>query len=100
MVVEKNPDRKKIFKETVKERIEDPTGRLTRLLKYMGGEPRELIKPCVQQPTHLGYRNAKMLLEKQYGNPHIVYASYRKEIKNWPPKINGDAKSYLEFFVF
>ena len=54
----------------------------------------ELIKSCVQQPTHLGCRNAKMLLEKQYGNPHIIYVSYRKEIKNWPPKINGDAKAY------
>ena len=44
-----------IFKEVVENRIEDPTGRLIRLIKYIDGEARELIKPCVQQPTHLGY---------------------------------------------
>ena len=43
-----------IFKEEVEDRIEDPTGRLIRLVKYTDGEARELIKPCVQQPRHLG----------------------------------------------
>ena len=48
-----------IFKEAVEDRIEDPTGRLVRLIKYTDGEARELIKPCIQQPIHLGYQNAK-----------------------------------------
>ena len=55
-----------IFKEVAEDRIEDPTGRLIRLIKFTDGEARELIKPCVQQATHLGYQNAKMLLEKRY----------------------------------
>ena len=59
-----------------------------------------LIKPCVQQPTHLEYQYAKMLLEKWYGDPHGIYTSYRKDIKNWPPIKHGDAKSYQEFFTF
>ena len=88
-----------IFKEVVEDKIEDPTGRLIRLIKYTDGEAGELIKPCVQQPTRLGYRNAKMLLEKQYGDSHRIYASYRKEIKNWPSIKNGDAKSYRKFFA-
>ena len=41
-----------------------------------------------------------MLLEKRYGDPHRIYASYRKEIKNWPPIKYGDAKSYQDFFAF
>ena len=40
----------------VKDGIEDPTGRLIRLIKYMAGELNELINPCVQEPTHLGYK--------------------------------------------
>ena len=64
-----------IFKEVVEDRIEDLTGRLIRLIKYTDGEARELIKLCVQQPAHLGYQNAKMLLEKRYGHPHRIYAS-------------------------
>ena len=41
-----------------------------------------------------------MLLEKQYGHLHRIYASYRKEIKNWPPVKCGDAKLYQDFFAF
>ena len=41
-----------------------------------------------------------MLLEKWYGDPHRIYASYIKEIKNWPSKKYGDAKSYQDFFAF
>ena len=41
-----------------------------------------------------------MLLEKQYGDPHRIYASDRKEIKNWPLTKDRDAKSYQEFFTF
>ena len=69
-------------------------------LKYIDSEVKELIKPCVQEPTHLGYQNAKMLLEKRYGDPHRIYASYRKEIKNRPPTKYGDAKLYLDVFAF
>ena len=87
-----------MFEEVVEDRIEDPTGRLIRLIKYTAGAVRELIKLCVQQPTHLRYQNAKMLLGKQYGDPHRIYASYRKEIKNLPPIKYGDAKSYQGFF--
>ena len=74
-----------IFKEIVEDRVEDPIGRLIRLIKYTESEARELIKPCVQKPTDLWYQNAKMLLEKRYGDPHRIYASYKKEIQNWPP---------------
>ena len=35
-----------------------------------------------------------------YGDPHGIYVSYRKEIKNWPPIKYGDAKSYRDFFAF
>ena len=79
-----------IFKEVVEERIEDPN---------TDGETVKLTKSCVQQPTHLEYQNVKMLLEKWYGDPHRIYASYGKEIKNWPPIKYGDAKSYQDFFL-
>ena len=41
-----------------------------------------------------------MLLEKQYGDPHRKYGTYRKEIKNWPPIKYGDANSRRDFFAF
>ena len=37
-----------IFKEVVEKRIEDPRGRLTRLIKCTSGEAKDLIKHCIQ----------------------------------------------------
>ena len=61
-----------LFCEVVETNIEDPTGRLTRLLKYTVGESKELIKHCIQLPHDKGYKYAKSLLEKTYGNPKIL----------------------------
>ena len=72
-----------VFEEVV-EKIDDARGRLTRLIKYTDGEPKEMIKPCIQQPANIGYKNARSLLKQKYGNPHSIIAGYRKEIKAWP----------------
>ena len=72
-----------IFKEVVENRIDDPCGRLIRLIKYTKGEAKELVMNCIHQPPREGYQIAKMLLEKRYGDPHRLLGSYRKEIKEW-----------------
>ena len=48
-----------LFHELVEKRIEDPRGRLTRLIKHTKGDPKEMIKHCVQQPAAVGHDNAK-----------------------------------------
>ena len=70
-----------IFKEVVEKRIEDPRGRLTRLIKYTTGEAKDLIKHCIQQALSEGYKNAHELLRIRYGDPLKVLATYRKEIR-------------------
>ena len=39
-----------LFHEVVEQRIDDPRGRLARLLKYTSGNAKEMIKHCVQKP--------------------------------------------------
>ena len=51
-----------LFHELVEKRIEDPRGRLNRLIKYTKCDPKEMIKHCVQQTVAVGYDNAKELL--------------------------------------
>lgn len=72
-----------MFKEVVESKVDDPRGRLTRLIKFTIGEPRELIRHCIQHPPEVGYENAIELLTKRYGNPHIILTN-RKEIRDWP----------------
>ena len=42
-----------LFCEVVETKIEDLRGRLTRLLKYIVGEAKKLIKHCIQLPQGL-----------------------------------------------
>ena len=60
-----------LFHEPVKKRIEGSRGRLTRLIKYTKGDPKEIINHCVQQPAVVGYDNAT----KQNKNMGILIAS-------------------------
>ena len=89
-----------VFNEVVEKWIEDPKGRLLRLLKYTKGEAHDLIKHCVQEPAYMGYSHAKGLLRKRCGDPHIILSSYRKEVRNWPKLKFGDAKGFREFYNF
>ena len=89
-----------LFSEVVETKIDDPRGRLTRLIKYTVGEPKELTKHCIQLPHNRGYQTAVTLLEKTYGNPHKILPSYQKEVKEWPQIKFGDAKAFRKFYNF
>ena len=51
-----------VFEEVVENKIDDPRGRLAGLVKNTDGEPKEMIKHCIQQPVSVGYKNARSLL--------------------------------------
>ena len=74
-----------LFAEVVETKIEELRGRLIRLIKFTTGEARELI----QLPHNRGYKHARALLERTYGNPHKILSSYRKEGKEWSPLTFG-----------
>ena len=74
-----------MFQESVKKKIDDRRGRLTRLIKYTSGEPRQLVKHFINDRADCGHKNAITLLQKQYENPHTMLSSYRKEIKLMQP---------------
>ena len=64
-----------VFDEVVEKMIDDPLGRLARLIRYTDGQPKEMIKHCIQQPAAVGYKNARSLSEEKYGNPHQILAA-------------------------
>ena len=65
-----------VFTESVKKKIEDPMGRLTRLIKCTTGEAQELVKHFLSEKLEQGYRNPMELLRRQYGNSHRLLAAY------------------------
>ena len=88
------------FSEVVEAKITDPRGRLTRLIKYLQDEAKELVQPCVYLPPADGFIRAKKLLEKQYGDRYKILAQYRKELKSWPKLKSHDSKGFRQFYSF
>ena len=88
------------FKEAVERKIDDPHGRLVRLLELTDGEAKETIQLCIQQSPEVGYRLAKILLEEHYGNSYQILVAYSKEIKSWAPLKQGDSFAYQKFYNF
>ena len=88
------------FREDVERKIDDPHGRLGRLLKFTDGEAKETSRHCIQQPSEIGCRPAKSLLEDHYGNPHPILAAYQKEINSWTPLKPGDLAAYRKLYNF
>ena len=70
-----------VFREVVELKIDDPRGRLVRLLSYTESEARDTIKHCIQYIPEAEYQKAKLLLERYYGDPYRILAVYRKEIR-------------------
>lgn len=64
------------FVEAVEKKVKEPRGCLTRLLKYLVGEPKELISSCIYLPSSTCYQEAKNLLYKQYGDPYRILSNY------------------------
>ena len=65
-----------MFQESVEKKIDDLRGRLTLLIKYTRGEPQEFINHFSDR-ADCDYKNAIGLLQKQYGNLHTMFSSYR-----------------------
>ena len=89
-----------LFQESVEKKIDDPRGQLTQLIKYTRGAPQELVKHFINDRADCGYKNAIVLLQMQFGNPHTMLSSYRKEIKLMPPLKPGDAAVFQKLFNF
>ena len=71
-----------------------------RLIKYTRGEPPGFFKNFINDRAHCGCKNTIVLLQKQYGNPHIMLSSHRKEIKWMQPLKPGVAAAFQRLFNF
>ena len=89
-----------MFQEVMEKKIADSQERLTRLIKLIPGEVRQLVKPFIHDNPKYGYGNAMKLLERQYGNPFKLLAYYRNEIKRMTKIKLGDESAFRRLFNF
>ena len=88
------------FREVVETKVHDARGRLTRLLKFTSGDAKELIKNCIYEDKNTCFDAAIALLDKEYGNQHIIVNKYLHELRHWPTVKLNDEKEYKKFSRF
>ncbi|KAG1653031.1 Pro-Pol polyprotein [Nymphon striatum] len=70
-----------VFNEVVEKHCTDGGVRLTRLLQYTGGKVKDAIRSCSIIGGDAGYEQAKMILQKRFGNKHLIAESLISNLK-------------------
>ena len=91
---------KATFKEVVEQIVTDQSGRLTTLIKYTQGDAKDLIKHFVHADPTDCYDKAIALLDKEYGNQHLLSCSYIKELRQWKNIKESDVAGFKKIYRF
>ena len=89
------------FEARVANVTDNDHSRLCYLDQYLEGEPKSLIGGCLLNPdASQGYKDARALLQKTYGDPYRVSAAYVQKLMDWPMVKYDDAKGLKEYSLF
>ena len=75
----------KAFDQNVDKVTSDSDNKLARLVQYTTGEAKEAIKGCLLIAGDEGYKYAREILQKIFGNPHLVTEHVVKEMRSGKP---------------
>ena len=89
-----------VFEETVKNKIEDPYGKLTQLIKYASGEIQDMFKKFTELPPKERIWNWKSDDAPVASRSTKVIDAYHKEIKECPEIRPRNAEAYRKFHNF
>ena len=92
----------KAFETLIKGRAITPTERLHFLGKYVSGKAKEVVNGFMLLDDEDGYKKAKEMLAKQFGDPFTIATGFRKKLEEWKPIAPHDAiglRKYADFLV-
>ena len=70
------------------------------LEQFTRGEANGLVRSCLQMEDGRGYKEAKKLLQKRFGNVHRIAESYLSKMRAWPTVKNDDAAGLQDLSLF
>ena len=87
------------FTARVESKITSNADRLYYLEQHVQGEPKELIGGCLHLDPEEGYKEARRLLEKEYGDPYKISIAFVNKALSWTP-VKNDAAALKRFSFF
>lgn len=88
------------FDARVQSRVTNSADRLYYLDQHLIGEPKELISGCLHIEPDEGYKEARRLLQREYGDPYKVSTAYMKRLTEWPPLKYDDGPALKSLYIF
>lgn len=88
------------FDARIQARVANDADRLYYLDQHLTGEPKDLIGGCLHLEPDVGYKEAKRLLDKEYGDPYKVSNASIQRLSNWPVIKYDDGPSLKRFSLF
>ena len=79
-----------VFDENVDKVLKDGNSKLMRLLQYTKGRANDAIRSCALLNGDEGYKNAREILKRRFGNDHIVTDRIIKQIRTGKPVRSAD----------
>ncbi|KAL3975057.1 hypothetical protein ACER0C_023683 [Sarotherodon galilaeus] len=88
------------FEHAVEQKTDNDQDKLYFLEQFTAGEPQELIRSCVHMTPSKGYREARRLLHKHYGDELRIASAFIEKALKWPQVKNDDAKALNAYAMF
>ena len=88
------------FKRVIETKCDSDADRLYYLQQYTAAGPRRLVESCNRQDASTGYKRAKELLDKEYGNEYKIASTYFEKIKNWDSIKSEDGEALKNYSLF
>ena len=83
----------------ISSKLNDDDEKLHYLVQYTSGKPRDLIETRLHMETNKEYEEARLLLERRYGNSAVIATAYVNKILNWEIVKKDDIKGLDEFAI-
>ena len=88
------------FEHAIEQKTDNDPDKLYYLQQYTAGEPQELVRSCEHMPSRRGFREAKRLLQKNYGDELMIASAYIDKALRWPQIKSEDGKALNTYAIF
>ena len=86
------------FRYMIEDKTSSERDRLNFLEQFTEGDAKTLVRSCLHMSDDVGYKEAKRMLQRKYGNKHKMAEAYLSKMRQWPD-VKGD-KSLQELSLF
>ena len=90
----------KAFDCVISNKLISDEEKLYYLSQYTEGKPLDIVKSCMHMSGGTGYKEAREILDKRYGNYDKIVNTYVEKLLKWPNIRYDEAEKLDEFSIF